>query len=71
MKAYERRERGAYPFFKLAVWDERNCVWKAGKVLFETEVRARASARKPGRYRLTRFEDGGSKSESEPFTVPA
>jgi hypothetical protein len=70
VRAYERREQNAYPFFTLAAWDERNCAWKAGKTAYEDEAAARAAARKPGRYRITRF-DGRSNAALEPFAVPA
>lgn len=68
MKAYERRETNSYPFFKLAAWDERAMVWKAGKTVQETEAACRALARKPGRYRVSRFEESGPVN-LEPFAV--
>lgn len=68
MRPYERREANAYPYFKLAVWDERNAVWKAGKTAQETEAACKALAKKPGRYRVSRCEDGGI-TNLEPFTV--
>jgi hypothetical protein len=69
MRPFERRAAAAYPYFKLATWDGRNLVWKAGKKAFPTEAAARAEARKPGRYRVTRVEESGH-TELEPFTAP-
>jgi hypothetical protein len=68
MKAYERREANAYPFFKLATWDGRAMVWKAGKTVQETEESCRALAKKPGRYRVSRFDESGPVN-LEPFAV--
>jgi hypothetical protein len=69
MRPFERRAAAAYPYFKLAAWDGRNLVWKAGKKTFPTEGAARAEAVKPGRYRVSRADESGY-TEFEPFTVP-
>jgi hypothetical protein len=68
MRPFERRAANAYPFFKLAAWDDAFGVWKAGKRLYPTEAEARASARSPGRYRVTRVTEGG-REELAPFEV--
>jgi hypothetical protein len=68
MKAYERRETDAYPYYKLAVWDEVYVTWRAGKSIQETEAAARGLARKPGRYRISRIDEAG-KVELPPFSV--
>lgn len=68
MKAYERRENGAYPYFKLAVWDRTFGTWKAGKVQLPSEVEARGRAKRPGRYRVERFDGRGSVA-LDPFEV--
>lgn len=68
MKAYERREVNAYPYFKLATWDTRSFTWKAGKATAKTEDAARAMAGNPGRYRVERFEESAS-CGLEPFEV--
>jgi len=73
MKAYERREaehngQSAYPFFKLARWDERFQAWTAGKTIQATEESCRRLAKKPGRYRISRFEPSGPVNQ-EPFQV--
>jgi hypothetical protein len=60
MKPYERRAAGAYPFFKLAVWDVHMGTWRAGKRIHPTEQAARAEARPGGRYRVSRFTEGGA-----------
>jgi hypothetical protein len=70
MKPYERRATGSYPYFKLATWDERTMVWKAGKTVQETEAECVSLASKPGRYRISRFEESGPVN-LEPFTVDA
>lgn len=68
MKAYERRELGAYPYYKLSTWDARSFAWRAAKVTQPTEAEARAAARKPGRYRIEKFEESTS-YVLEPFEV--
>lgn len=68
MKPYERRESCAYPYFKLATWDGRSMTWRAGKSTVPSESAARSGARKPGRYRIERFDQGGS-TVLEPFDV--
>lgn len=68
MRAFERRERAAYPFFKLASWDDMMMMWKAGKTIQETETECRKLAKKPGRYRISRFEESGPVN-LDPFQV--
>jgi hypothetical protein len=68
MKAYERRERGLETYFKLATWDRTIGTWVAGKVQLNSETEAREKARKPGRYRVERFDGRGSVA-LEPFEV--
>lgn len=68
MKAYQRRETNAYPYFKLSTWDVRNMTWRAGKSTLSSESEARSTACRPGRYRIEKFDQGGS-SVLEPFEV--
>lgn len=68
MRPHERRATNSYPYFKLATWDDRNGVWRPGRSVQETEAGCRATARKPGRYRISRAEGSGW-VELEPFTV--
>lgn len=68
MKPYERREANAWPYFKLATWDERRMTWRAGKTTLASELEARSSARIPGRYRIERFDEKGS-AVLDPFDV--
>jgi hypothetical protein len=70
MKPYERRAAGIAdrPYFKLATWDARNMTWRAGKRALATEAEAMATARRPGRYRVERFDERGSRV-LEPFSV--
>jgi hypothetical protein len=70
MRPHERRERGAYPYFKLATWDGVNMMWRAGKRVYETEAAARASASRSGRYRISRADESGY-VEMAPFEVVA
>lgn len=66
MKAHERRSADAFPYFKLAAWDERSFTWKDGKVAFPSEGEARGAATRAGRYRLSRVEASG-RVDLEPF----
>jgi hypothetical protein len=68
MKPYERRAANAWPYFKLATWDDRNMTWRDGKTVQETEPDARREARKPGRYRISRIDESG-RFDLEPFAV--
>jgi hypothetical protein len=70
MRPFERRAAAAWPYYKLASWDAELCAWKAGKRAHPTEGAARAEARAPGRYRVTRFTEGG-REELDPFEVEA
>ncbi len=53
MKAYERRAAKKEIYYKLATWDESNQYWKAGKRQFDSYADAQASAKAPGRYRIS------------------
>jgi hypothetical protein len=68
MRPFERRETDAYPYFKLATWDDRAMVWKAGKTVQETEAACLKLARKPGKYRVSRFDESGPVN-LDPFEV--
>jgi hypothetical protein len=70
MKAYERREAGAYPYFKLVTWDTTAMTWRAGKRILPTKESAEATAKKTGRYRVERFDEQVSRF-LEPFEVSA
>jgi hypothetical protein len=59
MRPFERRAANAFPYFKLAVWDARNCTWRDGKKAFPTEAEARKAAGKPGKYRVSRVDESG------------
>lgn len=60
MKAHERREAGLAdrPGFKLSAWDARSFTFREVKGVHATEAEARRAAKKPGRYRVSRVEDG-------------
>jgi len=68
MKPYERRQKEAYPYFRLATWNSRLCVWHEGRAVFEMEAAARNSASRPGRYRISRIDENG-RTDLEPFDV--
>jgi hypothetical protein len=68
MKPYERRAAAAWPYFKLAMWDDRTMTWRAGKRVLATEAEARDAATPGGRYRIECFEERGSRI-LEPFSV--
>jgi hypothetical protein len=70
MRPFERRESGTdtYPRFKLATWDARNQTWKDGKSVQMTEESCRLTARKPGRYRMSRIDETGY-SDLDFFTI--
>ena len=68
MRPHERRQAGAYPYFKLARWDERNACFNDGRTGYETEQAARAAAKVPGKYRVSTVTDSGRK-DGEPFEV--
>ena len=68
MKNYERRASGNTVWFKLATWEDRSYTWKDGRIAFGSEAEARAAARKPGKYRVSRVVDG-ARTDLEPFTV--
>jgi len=68
MRPFERRAAAAYPYFKLAVWDDLFCTWKVIPKAHATEGAARRAARKPGRYVVCRVDESG-KTELGPFTI--
>jgi hypothetical protein len=68
VKRYERRETGAYPYFKLATWDGRVMAWRAGRATTPTREAAEAMAHTPGRYRVEQFDECGG-SIGDPFEV--
>jgi hypothetical protein len=70
VKPFERRAAGAYPYFKLASWSERNQCWNDGKAVFETQAAAKAEASAPGKYRLSQITDAGRR-DLESFEVCA
>jgi len=67
-RAFERRAAGTETYFKIAAWSDVTCSWKAGKATYATQAEAEATAKKPGRYRVSRSDPAGW-VEMEPFTV--
>ena len=68
VRAFERREAGGYPYYRLARWDDRNCVWRDVKGESGTEAGAVGRAGAGGRYRVTKIEEDGP-VDLEPFTA--
>jgi hypothetical protein len=68
MRAYERRATGKLTYFNLDRWDTVRGCWVKNKRQYDTERQARAAAKQPGRYRLSRSTDG-TRTEFEPFVV--
>lgn len=66
MKPYERRAADAYPYYKLAVWNERAFTWHDGKKAFPTEEEARRAAPKGAKCRVSRITEAG-REDLEPF----
>ena len=68
MRQFERRKLGKPVYYKLAHWDASYVHFTDGKRQFDSESEAKASAKKPGRYRISRIEENG-RIDLEPFEV--
>ena len=66
MRPHERRQTAAYPYFKLAVWDERLLTWRDGNKAFADESSALQTAPLGTRVRLSRVEANG-RVDFDPF----
>ena len=61
MKPYERRAKNAYPYFRLARYNERFCAFQEEKKAFPLALSASAhAARKPGKYIITQVNKNGT-----------
>ena len=69
MKPFERRAANAYPYFRLAVKDQRTLCLRQLPGVFETEAAARRAATKPGQYAIGRIDENGTRTEGERFEV--
>jgi hypothetical protein len=58
MKAHERREIGAYPYFKIDAWDARIGAYRPVRGAYATQAEAVAACQKPGRYRVAQISRG-------------
>lgn len=67
MRPFERRAVGAFPYFKLAKWNDRNCSWDDGKSAYPTEAAAVDMAFPPGRFRVSRVDGPGRRVDFQPF----
>ncbi len=68
MKAYERRAAGKEDYCNLDFWNPRIGCWQKTSRQYESEAEARKAAKKPGRYRISRVENG-ERIESSPFEI--
>jgi hypothetical protein len=59
MKPHARRNTAAFPYFKLATFDPRYMCFRDGRRCFDTVESAEASARTPGRYRVSAVTEDG------------
>lgn len=69
MRQFERRAAGAYPYYKLAVWNPVTFSWQDGRRAHDSEQAATADARKPGRYRISAVHEEGRRIDGQPFEV--
>ena len=69
MKPYERRAAGAYPYFLLAVWNERLQCFQDGKRSFPSYIQAQSSAKRAGRYRTSEIPERGARKDHTPFDI--
>ncbi len=69
LRQFERRAAGAFPYYKLAQWNQRSFTYSDGKVAFATEAEAREAARKPGQYRVSSVHEDGSRVDGAAFSV--
>jgi len=69
MKGYQRREAGISAYCNLDIWSDRLGCWTKTKTRYESVESAMRAIRKPGRYRVSRTEDG-RRIELEPFDLP-
>ena len=70
MKPHERRQAGAYPYFKLATWQPRSFTFFDGKRALKSEAACHDEAKGlgPGKYRISVVTADG-RQDLDPFTV--
>lgn len=66
MKHYERRTNDAFPYYKLATFDERSFTYRDGKVAYASEDDAKNAAKGSGKFRVSIVTEKGRK-DCEPF----
>lgn len=66
MKHYERRTANAFPYFKLATFDERSFTYRDGKVAYQSEQEAQNAAKGKGKFRVSVVTENG-RTDCEPF----
>lgn len=68
MKSFQQRIPGAYPYYRLAVWDGRYHKWRERRADYPSAEFARQVAVKPGKYRISEVTEAGRR-DLEPFDV--
>ncbi len=71
MRPFERRSAAAYPYYKLATWDELRMTWRDGNRGHDTVAGAMNEINQIGKYRVSRVDETGKRTDLEPFTVDA
>ena len=66
MRKFQRLDVGAFPYFKLAKFNPRDRCFYDGRRAFDSESEARAAAKGPGRFRVSRVEPDG-RHDLDPF----
>lgn len=71
MRPHERRQAGAYPYYRLAVVDERTFCLRQLPGTFATKEEAIARAKHSGRgtYAVSVVNEDGTRYETERFDV--
>ena len=68
MKTNHRRTQGSFPYFKLAKFDQISMCYRDGKIAFASETDAAASAKLPGKYRISIVHEN-ERQDLAPFHV--
>jgi len=69
VRPFERRQANAYPYFSIAKWDAKFCTWRELGKVYALASQAKASALVKGRYRLSRIDETGMRTDLELWEV--
>jgi len=69
MKPYKRRQAGAYPYYRLSVWDILFCCWRDNKKAYITKANAKTKAVQPGQYCINQIDKNGVCLSLEKFEI--